>query len=242
MHLTLKKHAPVETCFCACSRALAAAPISAAPPYHRRGVSKFQLNFSSAFCWVRVPELAPFRSNQFLSRRKASRMLLETYQLFLEENCLLWSVLLEILTILVQLSLPALVDLLGTKFQPPTCIICLELWERSLENRSVPWRFAIAALWFLSRCSCDGSRSSVWQPRFTKRSSLLFHAVELGGMWRWELGQRDPSSDLCENSSLGRRQQKGLGVPVDMSLFASRLARGFPLVKVWHSLAGWLEC
>lgn len=51
-------------------------------------------------------------------------MLLETYCLVLEENYLLLSILPEILTITVQLRLPALVDL-GMKFQPPTCTLCI---------------------------------------------------------------------------------------------------------------------
>lgn len=61
----------METCFCAYSKALAAAPNLPCPlpPDYLSTVSKFQLNFSSAFYFVHVPELAPFLSNRFLVRR-----------------------------------------------------------------------------------------------------------------------------------------------------------------------------
>lgn len=117
----------METCFCAYSKALAAAPVSPAPPNHLSIVSKFHLNFSSAVSFVCVPELSLFPSNQFLVRRKAFRMLLDTYCLFLEENFLILSILLEILTTVVSLRRPVSVDLVGTKFQPPTCTVCVEL-------------------------------------------------------------------------------------------------------------------
>lgn len=122
----------METRFCAYSKVLAAAPVSPAPMNHLSIVSKFHLNFSSAFYFARVPELSPFPSNQFFVRRKAFRILLDTYCLFLEENFLILSILLEILTALHW------VTSLGRSSSRPRAPSALSIREGNLENPSVP--------------------------------------------------------------------------------------------------------
>lgn len=113
----------METCFSVDSKALAAAPISPHHPESSQHSQQLPVELLSAFCFMHVPELAPFLRKRFLVRT-APRVLPVTYCLFLEENYLVVSILPEIVTILV---LPALVDLVGMKSQPPTCTVCIQL-------------------------------------------------------------------------------------------------------------------